>query len=359
MKFMETKDSNSIIKFSNITKKYGNFTAVSNLTLEIHRGEILGFCGPNGAGKTTTMKMLAGLLRPTSGEILFRYDHQWVSLKNSTKDTLMEQMGFLVESPTFYEHLSPRIILTYFAKLMGYPRAKIHQRVEEVVQMVEMMEWIDKPIKDFSKGMRQKIGIVAAIVHDPAVVILDEPQTGLDPKAQKEMREFILKLKELGKTVFLSSHQLYEISEIADRVAIISRGVLVACDTLESLEASAKQSVIKMEVLQDITNEQAELIIQQFTPLIIPLAGLSGDPPILRPFLHYNVEQQEFEILFDGTKDAQYQILKTLIENGLEITNYSVPKASTLERIYLQLIQQADTIANQIQKGSVQVKNML
>src|SRR6056297_1889632 len=116
--------------------------------------------------------------------------------------------------------MTPRRLLSYFAELKGFPKRKLRQRVEEVVEMVGLSDWIDKNMGTFSKGMRQKIGIVSAIVHDPEVVVLDEPHTGLDPSARRDVRDFILELKERGKTVFLSSHILYEVSEVADRVAI-------------------------------------------------------------------------------------------------------------------------------------------
>ena len=340
----------AIIQFADISKLYGKFEAVSHVNFEIQQGEILGFVGPNGAGKTTSMKMLAGLLLPTSGEIRFRHDGNWIRLSPHTRNLLMERMGFLVESPTFYSHMTPRQLLTYFARLSGYPRDRIPARVEELVDKIGLGEWIDKPVKIFSKGMRQKLGILSAVVHDPDVVVLDEPQTGLDPKAQKEMRDFIRHMKEEGKTVFLSSHMLYEITEIADRVAIISHGKLVALDSLANLEVAAKYARVKVKVLEKRGSKEAGEIIAQYDPLIAPLAGLAasegsmkaGDVGFGVPPMTYNPDAGEFEIAFNGTPQAQRDILKQLVDGGLDVIEFNVPKTSFLEQVYLSLVQEQE-----------------
>ncbi|MBD3341278.1 MAG: ATP-binding cassette domain-containing protein, partial [Candidatus Lokiarchaeota archaeon] len=160
-KFMKnTKNNEIIIQFKDLTKKFGNFYAVSNLNLEIKRGEILGFLGHNGAGKSTTMKMMAYLITPTKGEILIRNDGSLEKLTRKNKDYLLDNIGFLIENPAFYGNMTPRQILTYFAKLKGYPRKKVKKRVEQMVGMMGMTKWIDTKVNTFSKGMRQKIGIL-------------------------------------------------------------------------------------------------------------------------------------------------------------------------------------------------------
>ncbi|MBN2152200.1 MAG: ABC transporter ATP-binding protein [Candidatus Lokiarchaeota archaeon] len=338
----------AIIQFANISKSFKDFQAVSHMDLEIKKGEILGFVGPNGAGKTTSMKMLAGLLLPSAGEIRFRHDGGWTRLTPHTRNLLMERMGFLVESPTFYGHMTPRQLLTYFARLSGYPRERIASRVEGLVDQIGLSDWMDHPVKDFSKGMRQKLGIISAVVHDPDFVVLDEPQTGLDPKAQKEMRDFIRHMKEQGKTVFLSSHMLYEIAEIADRVAIIAHGKLVAVDSIENLEVAARYARVKVKVLEKRGREEADEIIARYTPLLAPLAGLAGPDAPARaggaglgvPPMTYNPDTREFEIAFNGSPQAQRDILKQLVDGGLDVIEFNVPKTSFLEQLYLSLVQE-------------------
>ena len=151
-----------MIKFENLTKYYGKFLSVSNLTLEIRKGEVIGFLGPNGAGKTTTMKMMARILKPSSGSISYFKDGEFHRLTGKSKDYLLQNIGFLVENPTFYNNVTPRQLLTYTAQLKGYPRDQIPKRVEEVVNMVKMNDWIDKNVGTFSKCMKEKIGIVGA-----------------------------------------------------------------------------------------------------------------------------------------------------------------------------------------------------
>jgi ABC-type multidrug transport system ATPase subunit len=327
-------DTAGLIRFVNVSKYYRTFPAVSKLNLEIRKGEILGFLGPNGAGKTTTIKMLAGLINPTEGEILIKRDGNWVKLTTGTRYSLAEQMGFLIELPTFYETLSPRTILTYYAKLSGYPRPSISGRIEELIRMMGLQDWIDKPIKEFSKGMRQRLGIIAAIIHNPTIVVLDEPQSGLDPQGQKEMRDFIRHLRDEGKTIFISSHFLYEISEIADRIAIISHGNLVAVDALENLEIGRQYSVIKVKILPKVDAESAGQVINAHAPRIAPLTGLGGEPG----FMSFNAETHQFEIKFNGQAENQHAILKSLIEGGLQVTEFSAPRASRLEDIYIELV---------------------
>ncbi|MHA1776799.1 MAG: ABC transporter ATP-binding protein [Promethearchaeota archaeon] len=338
-----------VIKLDNITKNFGKFTAVDNLTLEIKEGEILGFLGPNGAGKSTTMKMLAYLLRPTKGVIHIRSNGTLVTLTEYNKDNLLDKMGFLIETPFFYKNATPRQILSYFAKLKGYPREEISKRVETIVMKMGLFKWIDEKLGKFSKGMQQKIGILSAIVHDPEVIILDEPYTGLDPAARREVRDFILKLKEQGKTVFLSSHLLYEVSEVADRIAIISHGKLIACDTLENLEQEAKSSTIILEVLNMPALKTT--LIPELYKILNEFIDLNS--------IHYVEDGNYYTIEFDGNPEKQHQILKALMDNGIKVLEFSVPKAGLLEALYMSYISKSESESLDSQKRSIKVEAIL
>lgn len=329
---MNKKNQEILIQIKNLTKKFGNFTAVKGVNLEIQRGEIIGFLGPNGAGKTTTMKMMAHLLKPNEGEVLIRANGELQKLTNRNKDYLLDNIGFLIEIPAFYGKVTPKEILKYFAKLKGYPRKNINERIDTVLKMVGMSEWKDKKIGTFSKGMKQKIGILSAIVHDPDIVVLDEPQTGLDPTARKEVRDFIMNLKKIGKTVFLSSHLLYEISEVADRIAIIHHGKLIAFDTLDNLEGKAMKSVIHFEVLNS-PDEKFDEFINKLKPLVIPSTGITKE----ESWIKYDNDSKVFQIFFNGNPKNQTEILKKLLDNGYEILEYSVPKAGLLESLFIEL----------------------
>ncbi|NVM35499.1 MAG: ABC transporter ATP-binding protein [Candidatus Lokiarchaeota archaeon] len=329
---MNKKNQEILIQVKNLTKKFGNFYAVKGVNLEIQRGEIVGFLGPNGAGKTTTMKMMAHLLKPNEGEVLIRANGDLQKLSNRNKDFLLDNIGFLIEIPAFYGKVTPKVILKYFAKLKGYPRKKLNERIDTVLKMIGMLEWKDKKIGTFSKGMKQKIGIVSAIVHDPDIIVLDEPQTGLDPAARKEVRDFIMNLKKIGKTVFLSSHLLYEISEVADRIAIIHHGKIIAFDTLDNLEGKAMKSVIHFELLNSIESSIEEFI-KQLKTIIVPLTGIAEE----ESWITYDDDSKVFQVFFNGNPKNQTEILRTLLNNGYEILEYSVPKAGLLENLFIEL----------------------
>ena len=327
-------ESNEVlIKFENLTKYYGNFLSVSSLNMEIKKGEIIGFLGPNGAGKTTTMKMMAHILKPSSGAIYYQKDGEFHKLTSRSKDYLLQNVGFLVENPSFYGNVTPRQLLTYFAKLKGYPKEQIPKRVEEVVSMVKMDDWIEKKIGTFSKGMKEKIGIISAIVHDPDIIILDEPQTGLDPKARVDIRNFILELKKMGKTIFFSSHLLYEVSEVADKIAIITSGRIIAFDTMEVLEAQVKSSLIRLEILNS-NNGNSGPILDKMVEILHPQI----EKGIMLSKITYSPETRQFNINFDGNPVHQFEILKTLVNNNIEVVEYAVPKAGLLEDLYMNLV---------------------
>ena len=325
-----TKETeNSAISIRGLTRNFGSFTAVSNISLEIPKGEIIGFLGPNGAGKSTTMKMMAGLIQPSEGEVFFRTNGELVKLNRNNKDVIMKDIGFLIENPDFYEHMTPRQVLTYFAELKSYPRKEIKARVEEVIELVGMSEWIDKKIKTFSKGMRQKIGLLSAMIHDPAVLVLDEPQTGLDPKARKEIRDILRKLKDLGKTIFLSSHLLYEVSEISDKIAIINHGQLIAYDTVENLEVKVKKSMLQIMLQEE--PKSIEEMIDRISDIVKPIIGeING-----REIVHYNLNLRVFEVVFDGSNESRNKIFNALLENGVKIAEFSVPRTNLLESLYI------------------------
>ena len=346
---MYKQNSDILIQLKNLTKKFGDFTAVDHANIDIRRGEVVGFLGPNGAGKSTTMKMIARLLRPNVGEVWIRHEDILQLVTDDNKDVLLDQIGFLIENPAFYESSTPRQLLTYFAKLKGYPRSKIKERVEEVIGLVGLQTWIDMKMKTFSKGMRQKIGVISALVHDPDILVLDEPHTGLDPSARRELRDLLLKLKEMGKTIFLSSHLLYEVSAVADRVAIISNGRIVVFDTLENLEQMAQDSIIHVEILSN--NIPPDVMVKQIFQCV---SNLNDEQEVW-----YVPDAQVFKIRFNGKPEVQHDILRQLIEKNFKILEYSVPKAGLLEELYLKFIDSSNKFANQAIKETIEVESIL
>ncbi len=211
-------------------------TAVDGLDLEVQPGEIFGFVGPNGAGKTTTIKMMMGLIYPTSGRA-FIFDDPIPSTRAKRR------IGYLPEHPAYYDFLTGREALRFFARLSGVPAAERGRRCEELLDLVGLSTAADRQIRKYSKGMQQRLGIAQALVGDPALVVLDEPMSGLDPVGRKEMRDVILELKRRGKTVFFSTHILPDVETLCDRVGVILNGRMRDAGRLEDLLSANVRSV--------------------------------------------------------------------------------------------------------------------
>lgn len=218
---------NVILETKNLTKRYGNQTAVDDISLKIARNSIYGLLGPNGAGKSTTLKMIVGFLRPTEGQIMFD-GRPW-------KRDALTKIGSLIEAPALYGNLTAEENLLVHTKLLGIPREKIH----EVLQTVNLQDTGKKRTSQFSMGMKQRLGIAAALLNDPQLLVLDEPTNGLDPFGIQELRELISSFPQKGITVLLSSHILSEVAQVVDDIGIISGGRLLfqgAPDPDEDLE---------------------------------------------------------------------------------------------------------------------------
>jgi ABC-2 type transport system ATP-binding protein len=224
-----------VIKLTNVTKRYREFTAVHELNLSVNAGEIVGIIGHNGAGKSTTLKMIAGLIAPTSGvvEVMGR-DIQKESV------FVKRHIGFLPEESPLYENMTARQYLTFFSELYEMPRGKAQARIDALLDSLKLPEK-DKLTGEFSKGMKRKVAIARALLHDPQLLILDEPNSGLDPLSSFFIIHYLKTLKRDGKTILLSAHNLFHVEYICDRVAIIKNGQLVVFDTMDALRASLGQ----------------------------------------------------------------------------------------------------------------------
>lgn len=246
----------SAIKLSNVTKKYGDFIAVDNLSIEIKVGEIYGFLGPNGAGKTTTILMILGLTERDCGEIsVFGYDPVREPLK------IKRMVGFMPENIGFYRDMTARESLRFIAALNGLKGQEIEKKIEETLCKVGLLEFEDKPVEYFSRGMRQRLGIAELLIKEPKLVIMDEPTLGLDPEGIRDTLKLIKNLsKSDGITVLLSSHLLYQVQEICDRVGIFSKGSLIASGTIEELASEGLK-------VGDTTLSLEDIYIRYFKPV--------------------------------------------------------------------------------------------
>ncbi len=214
-----------LIEIQSLTKVFtkdfsrNKVEALKSLTLDVHEGEVLGMLGPNGAGKSTTIKLMLNLIRPTSGSIS-------INGKNVSDKNVRKMIGYLPENPYFYDHLSAKELLWFGGKSCNLDDSVITQRTLSLLQDLDLADAMKRPLRSYSKGMVQRAGLALALIHDPKVLILDEPMSGLDPMGRKKVFEVILRLKQEGKTVFFSSHILHDIERLCDRAAILINGKL-------------------------------------------------------------------------------------------------------------------------------------
>jgi ABC-2 type transport system ATP-binding protein len=226
--------SSHMIQLDRVTKRYGTKTAVSELSLEVAAGELFAFLGPNGAGKTTTIKMLCGLLFPTSGTVrVGGFDLR------TDGGRARELLSYVPDQPYLYEKLTGREFLHFIADMYGLPRDHGRRRVAEVIEAFQLGEFVDDLTERYSHGMRQRTVFAAALVHEPRLLIVDEPTVGLDPRSVRQLKDLLRRQADSGVTVFLSSHSLDVVQELADRIAIVDRGRLIGCGPLEALRKQA------------------------------------------------------------------------------------------------------------------------
>jgi ABC-2 type transport system ATP-binding protein len=248
----ETNRDYDMIQLDKVTKHYGTKTAVSQLSLDIAAGELFAFLGPNGAGKTTTIKMMCGLLFPDAGTIrVGGFDLA------TDGDRARQLTSYVPDSPFLYEKLSGREFLQFIGDMYGLDRSLARGRIEELINTFGMQDYVDDLTERYSHGMRQRTVFAAALLHQPRVLIVDEPTVGLDPRSVRLLKDLLRQEAERGTTVFLSSHSLDVVEELADRIGIIDHGRLIACGTLQTLRVQASVDGSLEEVFLKMTEETA------------------------------------------------------------------------------------------------------
>jgi len=301
--------SDKIIEIKSLTKKFNDFTAVDNLNLNVYKGDIFGFLGPNGAGKSTTIRMILSLITPTDGSI--RIFGQ--SLASHRKE-ILRNIGAIVEKPDFYLYLTAFKNLELLGRISGVDVSK--RRIMEVLEMVNLHERATSKVKTYSYGMKQRLGIAQALIHNPDLIILDEPTNGLDPSGVKEVRDLILSLsRDHKKTIFLSSHILPEVEIVATRMAIINKGRTVVEGEVQSLLNSGK-----LLVKIGVENYQLALETIRNSPWNTALEPSDGVG------IWLSVHQE------DITQINQY-----LVEKGIAV--YSIASTRSLEDYFLTITQ--------------------
>jgi ABC-2 type transport system ATP-binding protein len=302
----------AIIETFELSRHFGKTAAVEDLTLEVEAGEVLGFLGPNGAGKTTTIRMLAGMIAPTKGYAVVA-GHR----TERNVEQLHEVIGMLTQTPGLYDRLSARRNLEYFASF--YPSIESQSQVEKYLRLIGLWERRSDKVGTFSKGMKQRLALARALVHEPKVLFLDEPTAGLDPEAAGEVRQLIRTLREEGRTIFLSTHNLNEAEMICNRIAVL-HSRLLALDTpaqlrrrffrrqivvqLEASDAEVTEAVRKLHFVQGVREEKSQLILE--------LTDSEGNRP---------------------------ELVKAIVEAGGRVISVS-EKQYPLEEVYLRLVRE-------------------
>ena len=306
---------NSVITVNNVTKKFGNFTALDNLSLSINENTCVGFLGPNGAGKTTLIKILTGLIRPNTGTVKINGTDV-----EQNKRVALSQIGALVETPEFYSYMTPHDILSYFGSIRGIPKGVLGEKIDEVLKTVKLENWSRKKIGKFSKGMKQRLALASALIHEPSILILDEPTTGLDPRGAVEIREIIKSLKNSGKTIFLSSHMLNEVQEVCDEVALVDKGILARHIKISNFE-DTNSIKIEIKTLNPIDKTQLSQITQIEN---VDSVDYTGDTLTLS---------------YIGDKEKRAKLLTKLQEIGLEIISFKT--SNEIESLYMDNISES------------------
>jgi ABC-2 type transport system ATP-binding protein len=301
------------IETKSLTRSFGKLIAVQDLNLQIPAGAIYGLIGPNGAGKTTTLRMLAGLLEPTAGEILLegnRVNHDWRDLQR--------KIGYMPDFFGVYEDMLVWEYLDFFARCYDIPPQRRKQVVEELLELVDLVTKRDSYVQTLSRGMRQRLCLAHTLVHDPQVLLLDEPASGLDPRARVEMRELLRELGAMGKTILLSSHILSELAELCDSIGIIEKGNLVISGSLSDIRQHALQTrTLRLRILTNLDKAKSILESHPGVEQVFPVNG-------------------DLEVSFHGNEELAADLLNTLITSGVRLASFQ-EVASDLEEIFLRL----------------------
>ncbi|RJS82522.1 ABC transporter ATP-binding protein [Candidatus Bathyarchaeota archaeon] len=304
----------TIIEAKNLTKKYGEFTAVDNLSLKVCEGEIFGLLGPNGAGKTTTIMMLAGLIDPTTGSAIvagFDVVREPRKVKRVT--------GYLHDRFACYDNLTAKQNLDFYAQLNDIPKSKRAKRIDTLLEAVGLSKWKDVKVGKFSRGMRQRLGIAQALINEPKIVFLDEPTAGLDPQGTREVRMLIQRLcREERLTVVVTSHILPEVEQLCSRIGIMKDGKLIAVDTFENL--------VKL-----LTPEEGVLIRLELNKLDDKLMESIEDMPGIR-----SVNRDGNELIIHADHDLRENLAATIAEAGSLILTMHIVQPR-LEEVFLKV----------------------
>ena len=306
--------TDNYVEVSHLVKTYGNFTAVSDISFDIAKGEFMGLLGPNGAGKSTTLKAVTGLLRPTSGEIRI----QGIDIKDHRR--ALQHVGSVIETPMPYGDFTPADLLYHVGRMYGLDKQETSIRSRDVVEEMKLWDWRYKKIDGFSKGMKQRVVLAQALLPNPEIIVLDEPTSGLDPRGMVEIREILKGLKKRDCSLLISTHILSEVSELCGSVTMIRDGkAIISGDVAELLSGSMGGVTLEIKVLKDITES-----------FITDLSGCQGVKEVDVMGDHI------VKVSFDGTPEQQTDLISVAYNSGLGLMSVN-ESGKNLESLYMEL----------------------
>ncbi|OAN37101.1 multidrug ABC transporter ATP-binding protein [Chloroflexus islandicus] len=307
----------AIVETKNLTRYYGEHLALNHLNLQIPAGAVYGFIGPNGAGKTTTMRILTTLLRPSGGEA-------WVAGLSVThqRAEVRRAVGFMPDSFGFYNNMTAAEYLDFFAAAYHVPPARRPALIDDLLALVDLGHKRDSDVMSLSRGMKQRLSLARTLIHDPQLLILDEPASGLDPRARVELRELLRELRRLGKTIMISSHILTELAEMCTHIGIIERGTLLASGDVETIMRSLRPH--RTFVAHVISDAQAAAEVAAAAEHVLAVRVLNDDGP------------PRIEVDIDGDDHAVSALLARLVSHQVEIVHFAA-QTSNLEEIFLKV----------------------
>ena len=301
-----------MIRIEHLTRDFGGGRGVHDLSMTIPKGKIFGYIGPNGAGKSTTIKILCGLYRQSSGQAFI--DGMEVTPQNAAK--IKRIVGYMPDNFGVYDQMSVWEYLDFFCAAYHIPAKQRATRIQEVLGITGAAHMIDYQVASLSKGMTQKIGLAKTLLHDPKVLILDEPASGLDPYARIEMRRTIVRLRNLGKTIMLSSHILPELAGVCDLIGILEKGRLLAFGTVEEVTRKVQENL--------------KIVISVLSGMDKALAICKKTPGVTRPVAHEN----ELQFTYMGPRGTLPKLLASLVQGGVEVSEFREDQAN-LEQVFL------------------------
>jgi ABC-2 type transport system ATP-binding protein len=316
-------DAEPVLQIENLTKRYGEFTALDRLTLSLDRGKILGMIGPNGAGKTTAIKILVGLARPSAGRARIAGED---CLKNAKK--IKRLVGYMPDRFGSYDNMRVREYLDFFGAAFGVRRKYRNSRIEQVLELTNATYMKDRYVEALSHGMQQRVGIARTLLHDPEILIFDEPANGLDPEARIEMRNILLNLAAAGKTLIVTSHILPELSRICDQVAILNKGKLRASGSLADITKQFRQNrMIEVQLTSSDEIPNAEKVL---TEIFGNADGISSS--VTEAIVRFRSDETEHEL---------GRVLAKLVDSKVSVSQFR-EIAADLEEAFLQVTREDD-----------------